>query len=65
MEKGGRLTAPEDSYQQLPRETRLRMTINGVVCEEMAVAPHILHACHHVPFEVFEEHDPYEIPGLS
>jgi hypothetical protein len=67
--KGGRLYSPgEDSYQQLRRETRLRMTINGKpVCEIDVRASYltILHARHHVPFEVSEEHDPYDIPGLS
>ena len=67
--KGGRLYSPrEDSYQQLPREARLRMTINGKpVCEIDVRASYltILHARHNVPFEVSEEHDPYDIPGLS
>ena len=67
--KGGRLYSPgEDSYQQLPREARLRMTINGKpVCEIDVRATYltILHARHHARFEVSEEHDPYDIPGLS
>jgi hypothetical protein len=67
--KGGRLYSPgEDSYQQLPRETRLRMTINGrPVCEIDVRASYltILHALHDVPFEVSHQHDPYDIPGVS
>jgi hypothetical protein len=67
--KGGRLYSPgEDSYQQIPREARLRMTINGEpLCEIDVRASYltILHARHHAPFEVSEENDPYDIPGLS
>ena len=67
--KGGRLYSPgEDSYQQLPREARLHMTINGKpVCEIDVRASYltILHALHDVPFEVSDDHDPYDIPGLS
>ena len=51
-----------------PRDARLRMTINGKpVCEIDVRASYltILHARHNVPFEVSEEHDPYDIPGLS
>lgn len=67
--KGGRLySAGEDSYQQLSRDARLRITIDGMpVCEIDVRASYltILHARHKVPFEVSEEHDPYNIRGLT
>jgi hypothetical protein len=67
--KGGRLYSPgEDSYQQLSRDARLRMTIDDKpVCEIDVRASYltILHARHRVPFEVSETHDPYDISGVS
>lgn len=67
--KGGRLYSPgEDSYQQLSRDARLRMTIDGETVSEIDVRASyltILHARHQSPFEVSEEHDPYDISGLS
>ena len=67
--KGGRLYSPgEDSYQQLSRDARLRMTIDDKpLCEIDVRASYltILHARHHEPFEVSEELDPYDISGLS
>jgi hypothetical protein len=66
--KGGRLYSDgKDSYQQLPRSERLKITINGEgVCEIDIRASYltILHARHKEPFEVSREQDPYAIEGL-
>jgi hypothetical protein len=66
--KGGRLYSDgKDSYQQLPRPERLKMTIDGEpVCEIDIRASYltILHARYSEPFEVSREHDPYAIEGL-
>jgi hypothetical protein len=66
--KGGRLYSDgKDSYQQLPRSERLKITIDGEpVCEIDIRASYltILHARHNEPFEVSKEHDPYAIEGL-
>jgi hypothetical protein len=66
--KGGRLYSDgKDSYQQLPRSERLKITIDGEpVCEIDIRASYltILHGRYNEPFEVSEEHDPYAIAGL-
>jgi hypothetical protein len=66
--KGGRLYSDgKDSFQQLPRSERLKITIDGEpVCEIDIRASYltILHALHKEPFEVSREHDPYAIEGL-
>jgi hypothetical protein len=66
--KGGRLYSDgKDSYQQLPRPERLKITIdNEQVCEIDIRASYltILHARYGEPFEVSEAHDPYAIDGL-
>src|SRR5262249_61354326 len=66
--KGGRLYSEgRDSYQQLPRSERLKITIDAEpVCEIDIRASYltILHARYNEPFEVSKEHDPYAIDGL-
>lgn len=68
--KGGRLYSAgvrRRSYQQLDRDARLKITIDGErVCEIDIRASHltILHARHGVPFEVSQQRDPYEVPGI-
>ena len=66
--KGGRLYSDgKDCYQQLPRDERLKITIDAEpVCEIDIRASYltILHARHKHPFVVSEEHDPYAIEGL-
>ena len=67
--KGGRLySRGDDSYQQLHREERLRMTIDGEVVSEIDVRASyltILHARHKAPFDCSEERDPYEVGDLD
>jgi hypothetical protein len=66
--KGGRLYSDgKDSYQQLPRSERLKITIDDEpVCEIDIRASYltILHARYKTPFRVSKEHDPYAIEGL-
>ena len=66
--KGGRLYSDgKGSYQNIPRPERLKMTIDGdKVCEIDIRASYltILHALHHVPFDVSTEVDPYRIAGI-
>jgi hypothetical protein len=66
--KGGRLYSDgKGSYQSVPRPERLKMTIDGEsVCEIDIRASYltILHALHHVPFDVSTEVDPYQIAGI-
>lgn len=67
--KGGRLySSGDDSYQQLPGNERLRMTIDGEVVSEIDVRASyltILHARHKAPFNCSQEHDPYVVAGLD
>ena len=64
--KGGRLYSPgESSYQQLAKEQRLRMTINGEPVKEMDIRasyPTILFARFGQSAELSA--DPYDVPGL-
>jgi hypothetical protein len=66
--KGGRLYSDgKGSYQNIPRPERLKITIDGEsVCEIDIRASYltILHALHHVPFEVSTKVDPYQISGI-
>jgi hypothetical protein len=66
--KGGRLYSEgKDSYQQLPRPERLKITIDDEpVCELDIRASYltIIHGLHKEPFKVSEDDDPYGIEGL-
>jgi hypothetical protein len=65
FDRGGRLySAGEDSYQNLPSEERLKLTINGEPVAEVDVRASfitILYAMHKLDFEG----DPYVISGLG
>jgi hypothetical protein len=67
-DRGGRLYSEgKDSYQQLPRCERLKITIDGEpVCEIDIRASYltILHAQYNQPFKVSEQDDPYDIEGI-
>jgi hypothetical protein len=66
-DKGGRLYSQGDgNYQQLPKQERLAMTINGEpVCEIDIRASYmtIYHAKYRAPFDPRE--DPYDLQGLD
>jgi hypothetical protein len=66
--KGGRLYSNrEDSYQQLPREQRLQMTIDGQPLCEMDIRASyltIIHARYRQPFVLSRDVDPYAIDGF-
>ncbi len=65
FDKGGRLySAGEDSYQNLPSDERLKLTIDGEAVAEVDVRASfitILYAMHKLDFEG----DPYVMPGLG
>ena len=65
FDRGGRLySAGEDSYQNLPSEERLKLTINGEAVAEVDVRASfitILYAMHKLDFDG----DPYVISGLG
>jgi hypothetical protein len=65
FDRGGRIySAGEDSYQNLPGEERLKLTINGEAVAEVDVRASfitILYAMHKLHFEG----DPYVIAGLG
>ena len=65
FDRGGRLyRAGEDSYQNLPSQERLNLTIDGEAVAEVDVRASfitILYAMHKLGFEG----DPYVIPGLG
>jgi hypothetical protein len=66
--KGGRLYSDgKGSYQNIPRDERLKITIDGErVCEIDIRASYltILHSLYRVPFQVSAKVDPYQIAGL-
>jgi hypothetical protein len=65
FDRGGRIySAGEDSYQNLPSDERLKLTINGEAVAEVDVRASfitILYAMHKLEFEG----DPYVISGLG